>query len=254
MTPQGEHIAGVTTHTRRGKIRHRFRYGVDYVMIDPEATGDYPRLFSRNGFNLMSVHDQDHGGPLNAGAGPDWARAVLERHGLTDKTVSLRLLTQPRFLSYGFNPVSFWLVFKADALVAVIAEVSTPFGDRHSYLCHLSRFAPITKDSRIKAPKALHVSPFQDVKGSYEFAFDIRADRIAITILHSNQAEGVVATLSGPRAGLTNAKIVQGSLRRPMGALRVMFLIHWQALRLKLKGAQYRTHPKPPTSEVTECS
>jgi uncharacterized protein len=69
--------------------------------------------------------------------------------------------------------------------------------------------------------------------------------------LHRNSDQGVVATLSGPRAPLTDAALLRGSLRRPLGALRTIILIYWQALRLKLKGARYRARPTPPKSEVT---
>ncbi|MCR8726144.1 DUF1365 domain-containing protein [Frigidibacter sp. ROC022] len=251
MTGGPEHIIGVTTHSRRGAIRHRFRYGVDYVLIDPEASARGPLLFSRSRFNLAAVQDRDHGGPIGAGRGPVWAREVLAAAGLTDPGLTLMLLTQPRFLGFGFNPVSFWLACDGAALIAVIAEVSTPFGDRHSYLCHRPGFAPIGADSRITAPKALHVSPFQQIAGSYEFGFDLTPDRIAIRILHRNGDEGVIATLSGPRATLTNAGLLRAALRRPLGALRTLALIYWQALRLKLKGARYRTRPTPPKSEVT---
>lgn len=251
MSGQAEHIVGVTVHSRRGEIRHRFRYGVDYVLIDPEAAQPTPLVFSRNRFNLISVHDIDHGGPMKSGKGAVWARAVLADHGLGTEGVALRLLTQPRCLGYGFNPVSFWLAYRGTDLVAVIAEVSTPFGDRHSYLCRNQGFAPITPDSRIAAQKALHVSPFQEVKGEYEFTFDITPAAISIRILHTNGAEGVIATLAGPRAPMTTAGLLAASVRRPFGALRTMTLIHWQALRLKLKGAKYRARPTPPKTEVS---
>lgn len=251
MTSPPEHITGVTTHIRRGEIRHRFSYGVDYVLIDPEATNSGPSLFSRNRFNLAAVHDCDHGGALKAGQGAKWARNVLASNGLAGRRPELLLLTQPRFLGYVFNPVSFWLAMDQGELLAVIAEVSTPFGDRHSYLCHLPDFAPITRETRITAPKSLHVSPFQEVKGHYEFGFDINKDRIAIRILHRNGDQGVVASLSGARVPLTNAGLLTAGLRRPLGALRTIILIYWQALRLKLKGAKYRARPTPPNSEVT---
>lgn len=251
MTHKPEHIAGTTTHARQGAIRHAFAYGVDYVLIDPEERIDTPRLFSRNRFNLFAVHDRDHGGPLNAGRGAEWARETLTQHDISNHGVSLRLLTQPRFLGYGFNPVSFWLAMKEDLLIAVIAEVSTPFGDRHSYLCHLPNLAPIASDLWIKTPKSLHVSPFQDVAGSYEFNFDIVSDHLSIRILYRNGREGVVATLAGARAPLTNTRLLLASLRRPLGALRTTLLIYWQALRLKLKGATYRSRPTPPKTEVT---
>jgi DUF1365 family protein len=249
MTHRPEHIAGTTTHARRGAIAHAFRYGVDYVLLDAEAPLAGPWLFSRNHLNLASVHDRDHGGPLRSGRGPCWAREVLSTAGIT--APRLLLLTQPRFLGYVFNPVSFWLAMDGDALVAVISEVSTPFGDRHSYLCHQPDFAPIDSAARFTKPKALHVSPFQEVAGGYEFTFDIRPDRIAIRILHRNGDEGVVATLTGPRVPLTSLGLLHASLRRPLGALRTITLIHWQALRLKLKGARYRNRPAPPTTEVS---
>jgi DUF1365 family protein len=251
MSDIAEHIPGMTTHTRRGEVQHKFRYGVDYVLLDAEAPVAGPRLFSRNRFNIASIHDCDHGGPVKEGRGPVWARQVLAENGLSNTQLKLMLLTQPRFLGYGFNPVSFWLVLDEGSLIAVIAEVSTPFGDRHSYLCHQPDFAPITKDTRITAPKSLHVSPFQEVKGIYEFGFDVSTDQISIRILHRNGDEGVLATLSGPRNPMTNAGLVRASLHRPFGALRTIVLIYWQALRLKLKGAKYRTCPTPPNSEVT---
>ena len=251
MTHSPEHIAGVTTHTRRGSIRNAFRYHVDFVLIDPEAELPGPGLFSRNRFNFLSVYDRDHGGKLNVGRGVVWAREVFEENGLAAPEIQIRLLTQPRFLGHVFNPVSFWLAMDGDGLRAVIAEVSTPFGDRHSYLCYNPNFAPITGDTRITTPKSLHVSPFQDVAGGYEFGFDIQADQIAIRILHRNGKEGVVATLSGPRVPLTNGSILRAGIRRPMGGLRTLALIYWQALRLRLLGAKYRARPTPPKTEVT---
>jgi len=247
---QVQHIQGVTTHTRRGAHRNAFRYSVDFLMLDPEAAGTTPRLFSRNRFNLAAVHDRDHGGIIGEGQGAPWAREVLAQHGLTSE-VTLKLLTQPRWLGYGFNPVSFWLAYHDDDLLAVIAEVSTPFNDRHSYLCHAEGFAPITRETQLSKSKRLHVSPFQEIKGGYDFRFDIRPDQIAIQILHRNGEEGVMATLSGQCQPLTNRGLMRASLRRPLGGLRTMALIHWQALILKLKGARYRTRPTPPTHEVS---
>lgn len=249
MTHWPEHIAGTTTHARRGKIGNSFRYGVDYVLIDP-AAGTGPRLFSRNRPNLIAVHDRDHGGVPGAGRGAGWAREVFAAAGLPAGT-ALRLLTQPACLGYVFNPVSFWLALDGGTLRAVIAEVGNPWGDRHSYLCHLPDFAPITGRARMQARKLMHVSPFQDVAGSYEFAFDIRPERIAIRIAYADGPEGVIATLTGPRAPLTNRAILGALLRRPAGALRTITLIHWQALRLWRKGASYRSRPAPPEQEVS---
>ena len=249
MSQWPEHIAGVTTHARRGSIANAFRYSVDYVLIDPEATAG-PWLFSRNRFNLSAVHDRDHGGPTGQGRGVVWAREVFAGAGLSG--ASIRLLTQPAFLGYIFNPVSFWLAFEGAALRAVIAEVNNPWGDRHSYLCHLPDFAPIEKGAQMQAQKLMHVSPYQDVAGQYRFNFDVTGDKIAIRILHQDGDEGVIATLKGIRRPATSRGLAYAALvRRPTGALRTIGLIYWQALKLKLKGAAYRSRPAPPEQEVS---
>ncbi len=248
MTPRPQHVAATTSHARRGGPDNAFCYGVDYVLIDP-AGQEGPRLFSRDRFNLVSVHDRDHGGPPKQGRGVGWARAVLAKRGLAEGRILL--LTQPRFLGYVFNPVSFWLLMRGDALHAVIAEVNNTYGDRHSYFCARPDHGPIGPRDRISVEKLMHVSPFQEIAGDYAFGFDITPDKIAIRIDFRNGRGGLVATLDGARKPLTNRAILRAMLRRPLGALRTSLLIHWQALRLKTKGARFRRRPTPPSEEVS---
>tara|TARA_R110002096_G_scaffold52222_5_gene136206 strand:- start:5630 stop:6382 length:753 start_codon:yes stop_codon:yes gene_type:complete len=245
-----QHIRAHTFHGRRGVVTNAFRYGVDYVLLNPEGRGG-PWLFSRNRANLTSLWDVDHGGTPKAGRGLAWVRDVLHSHNLpgADKVL---LLAQPRVFGHVFNPVSFWLCHDASgALRVVIAEVSNTFGDRHSYLCHREDLAPITREDQITARKIFHVSPFQPVEGGYEFRFDLTDARIGIFIDYSRGNGGLVATLTGPRAPLTSRAILVACLRRPFGSRRVLALIHWQALRLWLKRAGVFSRPEPPDSEVS---
>lgn len=244
-----EHIAGHTVHSRLGKIGNSFRYGVDYVLIDPDSP-HRPLLFSRRGWNLTSVLDRHHGGAPGKGRGAVWAREVLASAEL-EGSYKLLLLTQPGICGYVFNPVSFWLAQRGGDLIAVIAEVNNTFGDRHSYLCHKPGFQPIAYADRLEAAKVFHVSPFQQIAGGYRFNFGLFPDRISIRIAHHNGDQGVIATLSGPRKRLSNRSIISALLRRPAGAFRTISLIYWQAIRLKLKGATYRTRPAPPAKEVS---
>lgn len=248
--PAVEHLRGTTFHGRKGAVKNAFRYGIDYVLLDAGgSTG--PRLFSRNARNLFSLHDADHGGAPGAGNGAGWVRAVLARHALPG-AARILLLAQPRVLGHVFNPVSFWLCHDGDgALRAVIAEVTNTFGDRHSYLCHRDDRGPITADDTLHATKLMHVSPFQPATGAYAFRFDISDAAIAIRIDYTTPSGGVVATLAGPRAPLTNGGILRACLRRPFGSRRVLALIHWQALRLAAKRAGYRARPAPPADEVS---
>lgn len=246
-----DHIAGHTFHGRKGAVENAFRYSIDYVLCDAEAGLKTPALFGRNRAGLTSLQDVDHGGAPKQGRGALWVREVLARHAI-DGVQKIELLAQPRVLGHVFNPVSFWLCRDAvGGLITVIAEVSNTYGDRHCYLCHHPDLRPITPQDHLSATKIFHVSPFQQVEGSYTFRFDINAERLGIWIDYSAGNGGLIATLTGKRKPLSNAGILAAMLRRPLGARRVLALIHWQALKLWWKGAVFRNRPEPPTEEVT---
>lgn len=251
MSKYVEYIEGTTYHGRKGAVSNAFSYSVDYVLFDAEAQLNLPRLFARNAARVTSVHDTDHGGRPGAGTGAAWVRDVLAQHGI-GSVARIELLTQPRVFGHVFNPVSFWLCRRQDdALIAVIAEVSNTFGDRHSYLCAHPDLREIQPDDQLGATKIFHVSPFQPVDGGYRFRFDIAQDKIGIWIDYTRSEGGLIATLTGQRRPLTNGAIVWSLLRRPFGARRVLALIHWQALRLWWKGGKYRARPDPPNDEVS---
>ena len=242
-----QHLHGRTFHGRKGAMANQFSYAVDYVVLDPDnAQG--PSLFSRNKRNLTAVFDTDHGGAPGQGTGTTWLRAVLDQHGLPQGRITL--LAQPRVLGHVFNPVSFWLVHdQAQALRVVVAEVTNTYGDRHNYLCYRPDHGPIQPDDHIQAQKLLHVSPFQPVEGDYVFRFDVRPDRIGIWIDFSAGKDGLIATLTGPVAPLTNRGVVSACLA--FGSRRVLGLIYWQALKLWWKGAGFRSRPLPPSQAVS---
>lgn len=251
MTARVDHIDGVTYHGRKGEISNAFRYTIDYVLLDAEAEVRSPSLFSRNRRNLTALDDADHGGVPKSGSGAAWVRNVLEAHQIVG-VARIELLAQPKVLGHVFNPVSFWLCRDGEgALIAVISEVTNTFGDRHSYLCYHPDQRPILPSDRLMAQKIFHVSPFQPVEGGYEFRFDISDERIGIWIDYSRGKGGLIATLTGARAPLTNRAILRSALRRPFGARRVWALIHWQALKLWAKKAIYRPRPEPPREEIS---
>ncbi len=243
------HLRGETFHGRKGPVQNSFRYSIDYVLLQPDnACG--PSLFARNATGLMSVWDRDHGGAPGQGRGAVWVREVLAAAGFDLPEITL--LTQARVLGHVFNPVSFWLCRDVGGdLRVVIAEVSNTFGDRHSYLCHRDDRGVIGREDVLAAQKIFHVSPFQPIDGGYAFRFDIRADKVGIWIDHSNGEAGVYTTLTGKLAPLTNMGILRSLLRRPFGSRRVLALIHWQAIKLAVKGARFRRRPLPPVDEVS---
>ncbi|MEL6808660.1 MAG: DUF1365 family protein, partial [Pseudomonadota bacterium] len=158
MTATVDHISGVTYHGRKGAITNAFRYSVDYMLLDAEASVTTPSLFARNGRSLMALDDIDHGGPPKDGRGAAWVRDVLQAHQVTG-VARIELLAQPKVLGHVFNPVSFWLCRREDeALIAVIAEVTNTFGDRHSYLVHHPDLRLIFPTTQPKADRVKHMT------------------------------------------------------------------------------------------------
>ncbi|MAM25261.1 MAG: cyclopropane-fatty-acyl-phospholipid synthase [Rhodobacteraceae bacterium] len=251
MAGKVEHIAGETYHGRNGDIANAFRYSIDYILLDAELPTVAPWPFRRNRRGVFALRDQDHGGAPGAGRGAPWVRSILADYGV-DGVARIELLAQPHILGHVFNPVSFWLCYdKSDELVAVIAEVTNTYGDRHSYLCRHADGRPLAATDQIEAEKVFHVSPFQPVEGRYTFRFDISDRRIGIWIAYDRPGGGLLATLTGRRKPLTTAGMFGAMLRRPFGSRRVQALIHWQALKLWWKGARFRSRPEPPKEEVT---
>ena len=244
-----DHIQAKTRHARRGAVKNAFTYGVDFVFTDMGATPPWP--ISRNRFNLWSLNDIHHGGARGAGRGLMWFQQVLAAQGVPVEGSQLLLLTQPSFLWFHFNPVSFWFALVEGELIAFVAEVDNTFGDRHCYFCAHEDFRPILKGDTLTAQKLMHVSPFQTVEGCYRFNVALTDDRVAIRIFYENADQGVIATLWGDRRPATSGSLLWAALRRPLGAARVVTLIFWQAAILRLKGATYLSRPQPPETLVS---
>ncbi|MEP5153038.1 DUF1365 domain-containing protein [Planktotalea sp.] len=243
-------VSAQTYHARKGSLKNAFRYGVDYVLSDMSKGA--PPLLSRNRFNLFSLRDRHHGGPRGAGHGVRWFHDELVQRGFPTENAELLLLTQPSFLWFHFNPVSFWIAVIDGTPRAFIAEVNNTFGHRHCYFCAHDDFRPIERDDAIEAEKLMHVSPFQKVEGQYRFNFGMTNEAFNIRISYENGDQGVVATLNGMRTPASTAALAKVAVRRPFGAIRVIALIYWQALKLWIKGAPFMRKPAPPEPLVSD--
>ena len=236
-------IQAETFHGRHGAIKNAFRYRFDALMVPVSRLAKSPsRWLTIDRPGLISFFAKDHG---DGGDLLKYARRLAKKYGFSDICDGqINLIAQPRFLGYGFNPVSFWTFQDGcGGLRVVIAEVSNTFGERHSYLCHHDDFSVIFPKDRIEARKMFHVSPFQDVAGHYSFRFRINDGYVGVWIDHRNQNEGVFASMTGNISPLSSGALLRNAVLKPFGALRVMALIHWQALKLKLKGGRYRRLP-----------
>ncbi len=236
---------GEVTHRRLRPREHRLRYRVFWLLLDLaelDRIDDRMRLLSRNRFNLLGFHDRDHGDgsgtPLR-----NQVEALLRREGVDIGGGAVRLLTMPRVLGYVFNPISLYYCHGANGrLAAVIYEVTSTFGERHAYVLPMaSGDADVIRQG---ARKALHVSPFMGMDMRYAFRGHAPAERMALTI-DGSDSDGllIVAAMTGRRHALTDRTILRAALSTPFLTVKVIAAIHWEALKLWLKGV--RLHPAP---------
>ncbi len=241
-------------HQRLFPVRYRFRYRIVSVLFDIEQLGVLDRnhrWFSLNRFNLFSLHTQDHGRRDGSPWRP-WIEARLAEHGIYLDGGRIRLLAIPRVLGYAFNPLSVWYCEHRDGSPrAVLLEVRNTFGEHHHYLLHAAGM-PIDWPLRATKPKQFHVSPFIDMAPFYDFRLGAPGTSLSITIQEYQGNElMLVATQSGQARDFSDRNLLRTFAAMPWIAAKVMVLIHWQALKIWLRGGRYHPKPKPPTQEIS---
>jgi len=241
-------------HRRLAPPLYRFVYRLFHLLLDVDRIGELDarlRLFSHNRFNLVSFHDRDHGSG-EPGALRAWAERLLATEGVRLEGGRIRLLCLPRVLGFAFNPIAIWYCEHRDgSLRAVIAEVRNTFGERHSYLL-ASGGRPLTYEAPHEKEKCFHVSPFMDLAGRYAFRFSQPGETVRVLIHETREGAPLLdATLAGERQALGDRALLWQAAAMPWMALKVVAGIHWEALKLWLRGARFHRKPQPPALEFT---
>ena len=249
-------------HRRRIAPLYRFVYKIFSVLFDIDRLDELARrrkLFSHNRFNVLSVHDKDHGRG-EVGGLRRWAEEICATQGIALDGGRIRLLAQPRLFGWAFNPVSFWYCEHAEgSLRAVIAEVRNTFGEKHSYLLSAASLsegasagAALPYGVELQKEKCFHVSPLFDLVGRYHFTFDEPGDKFRVLLNETREGAPLIDTaMVGTAKPFSDAVILRQALAMPVQALKVLVGIHWQALKIWLRGARFHQKPKPPSAEVT---
>jgi uncharacterized protein len=245
----------------QAKVMHRrlfprvngFAYSVYYLAC---PLSQIARLadgwrFGVERFGLMGFYAKDHGARDGSNL-QDWARRILQEHGITTADGEIILIAMPRILGYGFNPVSFWLCLdKANQLRAVINEVHNTFGEHHSYLCAHANGRIIAPEDRLTAQKLFHVSPFLERSGYYRFRYQYQPDNPAlgfwIDYCHEDGRLQLITSLLGRCEPYTRASRRRAFWSIPWVTVKTIALIHWQALKIISKKIRYI--PKPVQQE-----
>lgn len=249
-------INGKVMHKRFTPKENFFTYPIYYCSLPLAKLNELKIINSLNidRFSLTSFYKKDHGeksenGDLNA-----WAYEQLSKFHLQNKVKTVTLISMPRILGFVFNPVSFWLCFdEKEKLRAIIYEVNNTFGETHSYVCAKQDQSVIEENDWIMARKEFHVSPFLPRDGHYQFRIKISSQKIGLWIDYYNK-EGkrtLTTSLKGKLEELTKSAQRKAFWQTPLVTLQAISLIHWQALKLKIKGIKFFKLPKQKTKNVT---
>jgi DUF1365 family protein len=240
---------GVVRHRRHTPHAHAFSYRMaqlylDLDEIDRVFAGRW--LWSAGRRNVAEFRRSDYlgpsGQPLSDAVRDHAARALGRR-----PEGPVRLLTHLRYAGYVFNPVSFYYCYAPDGetLECIIAEITnTPWRERQAYVLPIAGAARAGKLWTWDFAKTFHVSPFIPMNRRYDWRFSDpgRNLRVHMRVLNEESAE-FDASLVLERKPLDSASLRRVLCQYPLMTLRVITAIHWQALRLWVKGNPVHTHP-----------
>jgi hypothetical protein len=242
-------------HCRFAPKKHRFAYRIFMMAVDLDELGGLDRgipFLSVNRRNLFSFMEADYmptGEPVHNG------RAVAARDpsaGLKGRVLSflaergveipsgrIMLLTLPRVAGYLFNPVSFYFCYDCGGRpVAAIAEVTNTFREVKPYLLGPGSLSGPAGAQvfQSRVPKHFYVSPFSDVDVAFDFQLRAPGDELSIRIDDFKGEDRTLASaLTGHRKAFTGARLAWFAVKYPLITLKVIALIHVQALLLRLK-------------------
>lgn len=241
---------GDVMHARMKPVAHRFTYRVFSMLLDTDRldeAGAQSPFFSIGKFNLVSFNPADHG-PRDGSSLGDYARDILAKAGVDTAGARVMILAYPRILGYSFNPLTTFFVYGRDhALLGVLYEVRNTFGEWHTYVAPVKPGELTSAGLRQERDKIFYVSPFNGLAMRYLFRLKPPSESLTLRILETDEEGPILAaTFAGTRADLTTRTLLGTCLSLPLMTLKVILGIHWEALRLYIKGMRLVPRPKPP--------
>ena len=246
---------GQVRHARLRPTEHRFAYPACFLWLPLRTLARQPQLLKQAGLNgpWLRFDPRDHGaGAPDLASLTGWMDTLLHTHGISDADGEWWLQCFPRVMGHAFNPVSFWHLLRTDgSLRATVAEVNNTFGERHCYVLDHPQWGHTHW-----ADKVFHVSPFCSVQGRYAFRFmctqGTDQPRSVVRVDHADAQGALLQTsISGQVEPATPALLRRAFWAHPVQSWAVTARIHWQALRLWLKGVAFHRKPLPPAHPVT---
>ena len=230
---------GEVTHTRFKPVRHFLKYKTFSLLIDLDEISQLSAsigIFSHNKFNIFSFYDKDHG-DRDGTSLKDWAFSNLKKFNIQQNITKIKILCYPRIFGYVFNPLSIFFIYnKIGEPIAIFYEVKNTFGEQHTYIFEIKH-----PNTQIKndCKKKFFVSPFMDLQSEYFFKVLLPNEKLSV-IIDQRDKEGklLFASQDGNRRDLTFKNLLICYLKHPLMSFKVISAIHFEALKLWIKGVK----------------
>ncbi len=243
---------GQVIHKRFKPKEHFFKYKVFSLFLDLSEIKEIERkisFFSYNKFNLISFFDKDHG-DRNGTSLVEWVKNNLKKSGLNIDQVKIKLLCYPRILGYVFNPLSIFFVYNyKSSLIAILYEVKNTFGEQHTYVFKTN---PNEKNVQNNCEKKFHVSPFMDLSSRYYFKILDPQNKLSV-VIDQRDKEGklLYASQDGLKSELSAKNLILSYIKHPLMTFKIISAIHFEALRLWVKGIKLIKKEKKIKNNIT---
>ena len=201
-------------------------------------------IFNKNRFAIASFFRKDYHGDINKSLDSSVRETIKTKTGIAISG-PIRILAHLRYFGYCFNPVCFYYCYNQDDtnLIMIMAEVTnTPWNERHCYFITERN----NKSFNQKHKKEFHVSPFWGMDHDYSWNFTQPGKSINVHMQNYKDGDRVfdATLLLNNRVKLTSNSLLLHSLRFPLITVSVFMRIHFQAIKLWIRGATFFNHPK----------
>ena len=228
---------GSVIHKRFKPKKHFFKYNVFSLFLDLDEINELDQkilFFSYNKFNILSFFDKDHG-YRDGSSIKNWLIHLLQKKDISTINIKIKILCYPRIFGYVFNPLSIFFIYDADSNpIAILYEFKNTFGEQHTYIFKID-----IKNKQIfnNCKKKFYVSPFMDLESKYFFKVLIPNERLSV-IIDQRDKEGklLFASQDGERVKLSTKNLLISYLKHPLMTLKIISAIHYEALKLWIKG------------------
>jgi uncharacterized protein len=239
---------GFVRHRRYSPVSHSFTYRLFMMYLDlaelPELFKDR-WLWSVDRGNIACFKRADYAGdpaiPLDQSV-----RQLVESRTGNRPTGPIRLLTHLRYFGYIFNPVSFYFCYgqAGQHVETIVAEITnTPWGERYCYVLGPEDNRASGSKRRYQFDKVFHISPFIDMNVAYDWRFSEPTSQLAIHMENLRAGQPFFeATMVLRRKAISGGALARVLVQYPLMTVKVIGAIHWQALKLWVKGVPVHAH------------